>query len=127
MPLYVVLDPTDERPLYRQIVAQVKEQAASGALQPGEDLPSVRDMASALGVNLHTVHRAYKDLREMGVVSFTLGRRARVNRLARVASEAEVERELGQRLREVVTDAKHLGLDLDALERRIRDAWTKEP
>jgi len=109
--MLIRLDEQDPRPIYGQVVAQIKEQAASGALSPGEELPSVRELADSLGINLHTVHRAYQKLRDDGVISLRLGRRARVAEPRKKrASREEIESRLTAKLGELVTEAIHLGL-----------------
>ena len=101
----------DPRPIYLQLVAQVKELIHKGALRPGEELPSVRDVASALGINLHTAHRAYQVLRDEGVIVLRLGRRPRVSALReQPAGRHEVQQRLAGRLNELITEAFHLGL-----------------
>lgn len=62
----VVIDQMSEEPIYRQIRAQVIEAIATGELSPGDPLPSVRSLARDLGVNLHTVNKAYAVLRNEG-------------------------------------------------------------
>ncbi len=118
-------DERDPRPIYAQLVAQVKEQIRKRALQPGDDLPSIRELASALGINLHTAHRAYQVLRDEGVITLRLGRRPRVAALRqRPASRQEVQQRLAGRLNELITEAFHLGLserDLRSLvDERLR-------
>lgn len=105
------VDEKNARPIYSQMVAQVKEQIREGALRPGDELPSVRDLASALGINLHTAHRAYQVLRDEGVIVLRLGRRPRVAALREEpAGRAEVQQRLAGRLNELITEAFHLGL-----------------
>ena len=105
------VDEKDSRPIYLQLVAQVKELIHKGAIRPGEELPSVRDVASALGINMHTAHRAYQVLREDGVILLRLGRRPRVAALReRPAGRHEVQERLAGRLNELITEAFHLGL-----------------
>jgi DNA-binding transcriptional regulator YhcF (GntR family) len=55
-------------PIYSQLMNQIIEGIASGALQPGEPLPSVRSLASDIGVNLHTVNKAYTLLKQDGFI-----------------------------------------------------------
>jgi len=105
------LNERDPRPIYSQLVAQVKELIQKGALRPGEELPSIRDLASALGINLHTAHRAYQVLRDEGVIVLRLGRRPRVAALReQPAGHREVQQRLAGRLNELITEAFHLGL-----------------
>lgn len=56
-------------PVYRQVARQIREAIALGDLEPGRRLPSVRTLASDLGVNLNTVARAYRALEREGFVS----------------------------------------------------------
>jgi len=105
------VDERDTRPIYSQLAAQVKEQIRRGLIRPGDELPSVRDLASALGINLHTAHRAYQVLRGEGVIVLRLGRRPRVAALREEpAGREEIQRRLTGRLNELITEAFHLGL-----------------
>jgi len=61
-------------PIYLQIVEQVKAAASSGALQPGEALPSIRPLAEELRVNRNTVAKAYSELENQGVIETLPGR-----------------------------------------------------
>jgi GntR family transcriptional regulator len=62
------------KPIYLQLVDQVKAAAASGALQNGEALPSIRPLAEELRVNRNTVAKAYSELENLGVVETQPGR-----------------------------------------------------
>src|SRR5579859_7653114 len=61
-------------PIYLQLVDQVKAAAASGALRPGESLPSIRPLAEELRVNRNTVAKAYSELESLGVIETLPGR-----------------------------------------------------
>jgi len=62
------------KPIYLQIVDQIKAAAASGALQPGEALPSIRPLAELLRVNRNTIAKAYTELESLGVIESLPGR-----------------------------------------------------
>src|SRR5687768_16507446 len=62
------------KPVYLQLVDQVKVAAASGALQPGEPLPSIRPLAEELRVNRNTVAKAYTELEAQGVIETVQGK-----------------------------------------------------
>ena len=62
------------KPVYLQVVDQVKAAAASGALQAGEPLPSIRPLAEQLRVNRNTVAKAYTELEGQGVIETVAGR-----------------------------------------------------
>jgi DNA-binding transcriptional regulator YhcF (GntR family) len=61
-------------PVYLQLIEQVKAAAASGALQPGEALPSIRPLAEELRINRNTVAKAYAELESQGVVETIAGK-----------------------------------------------------
>jgi GntR family transcriptional regulator len=61
-------------PIYLQVVDQIKAAAASGALRPGEVLPSIRPLAEELRVNRNTVAKAYSELESLGVIETLPGR-----------------------------------------------------
>ncbi len=62
------------KPVYLQVVDQVKAAAASGALQPGEPLPSIRPLAEQLRVNRNTIAKAYTELEIQGVIETMAGK-----------------------------------------------------
>ncbi|MCC7129452.1 MAG: hypothetical protein B6D39_03785 [Anaerolineae bacterium UTCFX2] len=62
------------QPIYAQIVEQIQRWIASGAIQPGDQLPTVRQLAADLRVNFNTIARAYRLLDEAGLISTQHGR-----------------------------------------------------
>jgi GntR family transcriptional regulator len=64
----------DHVPIYIQLMEQIKHMIASGELQPGEQLPTVRQLAADLRVNFNTVARAYRLLDEESIISTQHGR-----------------------------------------------------
>ena len=70
----VHLDYRDARPIYAQIVDGYREQIASTVLQPGEKLPSVRELASELAINPNTIQRAYRQLEMEGWIATVPGK-----------------------------------------------------
>ena len=72
--MFTDLDFRSHIPIYVQLVDRVKQLIATGALQPGDQLPTVRQLAAELRVNFNTVARAYRLLDEAGVISTQQGR-----------------------------------------------------
>jgi GntR family transcriptional regulator len=62
------------KPVYLQVVDQIKAAAAAGTLQPGEILPSIRPLAEELRVNRNTVAKAYTELESQGVIETIPGK-----------------------------------------------------
>ncbi|WP_195938528.1 GntR family transcriptional regulator [Romboutsia sp. 1001713B170131_170501_G6] len=75
------LDFNSEVPIYTQIREQIIKSIASGDLKINESLPSVRNMASEIGVNLHTVNKAYNLLKDEGYINIDRRKGAVVNSL----------------------------------------------
>ncbi len=72
--MFVQLNFKSGKPVYLQMVDQIKAAAASGALQPGESLPSIRPLAEQLRVNRNTVAKAYAELEAQGVIETAAGK-----------------------------------------------------
>jgi GntR family transcriptional regulator len=72
--LSIQIDHRSGVPIYVQIMEQVRQQVASGKLRPGDQLPTVRLLATELRVNFNTVARAYRLLDEVGLISTQQGR-----------------------------------------------------
>lgn len=67
--MFIRIDKASEEPLYLQIRSQIIEAIARGELVPDSSLPSVRTLANDLGINLHTVNKAYAVLRDEGYIT----------------------------------------------------------
>jgi DNA-binding transcriptional regulator YhcF (GntR family) len=104
------VDTASGEPLFRQIAGQVRGAVADGRLAAGDRLPPARELAEALDVNMHTVLRAYRDLRDEGLVDMRRRRgvvvREAVDGRARLAAAVEAlageARRLGLTRAEVV-------------------------
>jgi GntR family transcriptional regulator len=108
--MFIAIDETDPRPIYVQLAAQIKTQIVDGHLEPGQELPSVRDLATGLGIHLHTVRHAYQKLKQEGSIQLRLGKRASVLALPQKPAEnRQAQRRLKNQLNELITEAFHLG------------------
>ena len=74
MTLIIQIDFRSDTPVTNQIVEQIQRMLASGELKPGDQLPTVRALATELRINFNTVARAYRILDEAGVISTQQGR-----------------------------------------------------
>jgi Predicted transcriptional regulators len=116
--MFLSINENDNRPIYVQIINQIKEQVRSGSLQPGDELPSVREAADSLRINMHTVRSAYLKLSDQGIIKLHLGRRAKI---APHLSQRHpnLENDINVRLKELITDAIVTGIPLDELRKII--------
>jgi GntR family transcriptional regulator len=108
-------------PAYRQIIDQVLGGIASGALQPGDQLPTVRQMAVDLAINPNTVVRAYRELEIRGVLSTQQGIGTFITRQSVSADDAERQRQLSQLVSEFMARAGASGFAASELVDRIQE------
>ncbi|PLS34651.1 GntR family transcriptional regulator [Carnobacterium maltaromaticum] len=66
--MFIRIQPESQKPIYTQLIYQIKRGILKKELLPGEGLPSVRSLAGDIGINMHTVNKAYKLLVEEGVL-----------------------------------------------------------
>lgn len=96
------------KPIYLQLVDQIKAAAASGALHTGEALPSIRPLAEELRVNRNTVAKAYSELENLGVVETEPGRGCFLKE-NHAALRKDVRRKLlVEEIDQVIVQAHHL-------------------
>mgnify|MGYP001103337827 CR=1 FL=1 len=113
--MMVVIDRSSDEPVYEQIARQIRECVTSGELPPGTPLPTVRILASDLGVNLNTVARAYWLLEEEGFVRIRDRSGAEVLAPARKpAADREI---LRQELRRALARMRQAGFSPEELQR----------
>ncbi len=106
--LLVEVRPQDPRPIYVQIMDEVRRAVAMGDLEQGDPLPSVRNLAADIRVNPNTVAKAYRELESEGTVQ---GRRGRGTFVAPTADAAEERLRLrGEVARRALRDAHRHGL-----------------
>jgi GntR family transcriptional regulator len=115
----IQLAPSSGVPIYRQIVEQITYQIASGRLQDGERLPSVRDLARQLPANQNTVLKAYELLEREGLVDRRQGDGSFVAGLGSPLRLAERRRKLGDVLGQAAALADHFEITPDELHRLL--------
>lgn len=107
------VDPTDPQPLYEQIAGVVRRSLGERTLQPGDRLPAAKELAASLDVNLHTVLKAYQQLRDEGLIELRRGRGA-------VVINADIgTSKLVAMVDDLVAHADRLGVSRDELTRLI--------
>lgn len=99
------------KPVYLQLVDQVKSAAASGAVQAGEPLPSIRPLAEELRVNRNTVAKAYAELESQRVIETVAGKGCFVRATSSPFKKDVRLKLLAQEIDEAVVQAHHLQIE----------------
>ncbi len=116
----IVLDYSDPRPIYEQIVDKMQTYILKGILKPDEQLMSVRSLAMDLAINPNTVQKAYTELERQGFIYVVKGRGAFV----KGGDDSLLSlrrRELAERMAAIVREAEDLHIDKEALYRETDD------
>lgn len=117
------LQPSSGVPIYKQIVNQVKYAAAGGLLNPGDQLPSVRELSEVLTINPNTVSKAYQELEREGVIELLHGVGAFVSKGKTDMKEREKEDLLRGSIKHLFMEAYHLDFSLERLKGLFLEAW----
>lgn len=121
------LDEKSGVPFYRQIIEQVKFAIGRGDLQPGDRLPTVRQLAVDLSINPNTVSRAYRELEIEGILDTQQGSGTFVSRHRPNIDELERQRMLDQILTDMTARAMSYGFKLDDLIEGLLHRKEDEP
>ena len=113
MAIKITIDMKSGVPFYRQIIDQVKSAIATGMVEPGDRLPTVRQLAVDLSVNPNTVSRAYTELELTGLVETQLGSGTFVGQRKVEQNDVERRRILDQICQELLSRASSHGFTLD--------------
>ncbi len=115
---------TDARPMYLQIMEQIRQRIAAGDWAAGKELPSIRALAADLRVSVITVKRAYLDLESMGVI---VTRQGKGSFVAEGGPAGEIHlAQLDEHLSAAAELARHIGLSPDELAERLRRVRDKQ-
>ncbi|KNY28330.1 GntR family transcriptional regulator [Pseudobacteroides cellulosolvens] len=119
------LDLQSETPIYIQLKMQIIEGIATGSLVPGEPLPSVRQLASDLGINLHTVNKAYTMLKQDGFIIIHRQKGVVVSSSEDLKVTDEYLSQLKSNIRPIITEAFCRGMTIDEFSIICKDIFTE--
>jgi GntR family transcriptional regulator len=109
-------------PIYLQVMQQIKYLVASGRLQPGDELPSIRTLAEQLIVNPNTIARAYRELETAGVVEKRRTAGTFVAEAGSPLARKERMRLLKQRVDQLLVEAFQMGFALDEVLKLVEQS-----
>ncbi|MGY3703456.1 hypothetical protein BW731_11545 [Vagococcus martis] len=101
-------------PIYSQLIFQIKRAIVLGDLTHGQSMPSVRSLAGDIGVNMHTINKAYKLLVDEGVL-VQEKKGFKVSEKEVIQTSVENSQQIQQKIDELLIDSLIFGIDLDAL------------
>ncbi len=119
--LHLQIDPHSGIPVYRQIMDQFRYYVASGVLQPGDQLPSIRDLAQRLSINPTTVVKAYGELQHAQAIEMRHGKGVFVADRAVRVSDREREKALRRIARQLAVEASQMKAPADLVFEIVRE------
>ncbi len=123
------IDLRDSRALYEQIIDHMKEQVLKGALKPGDQVPSIRQLAGMLTINANTVMKAYSELERQHIIETIRGRGTFIAQLPEKTINESQLRAIRKELKSSCLAMHYMGLSKeDILEEisQIYEELTKE-
>ena len=119
------IDNTSGRPVYQQIMDQVKRDIALGRLLKDEKLPTVRQLAGQLAINPNTIAKAYRQLEQEGIIVTKAGAGAFIANLDSNLSRAVKKKLICEELERIAVDAFHMQIDKATLSEWFEKAIEK--
>ena len=119
------IDNASDRPVYQQIIDQVKRDVALGRLFKDEKLPTVRHLAGQLAINPNTIAKAYRQLEQEGIIITKPGAGAFVANLDSNLSRAVRKKLVSDELERIVVEAFHMQIDRETLLELFNNAAEK--
>ena len=121
--LTLLLDFHSGLPIYTQIVNQIQSQLVNGILNPGDQLPTVRALASELRVNFNTVARAYRILDEARIISTQQGRGTYITEIPPPEVTEKLRKEsLTELTKRYISEAYRLGFSEREVSQMVKDS-----
>ena len=120
----LLISQTDARPMYLQIMEQIRNKVALGDWPAGSEIPSIRQLAVQLCVSVITVKRAYQELEREGVIVTHQGRGSTVSAAPNLSTQL-CEDDMNRHLAEAARLAHQLGLSPAAAASRLIDLFKK--
>lgn len=119
----IFINENSPRPIYDQIVQAVKNSIVNRELQTGDMLPSIRSLARDLGISVITTKRAYEELEKQGLIYSEQGKGFFVNKVNQNLLLENRLKEYEKRLRDMICEAKGLGLSPEEVSDMIQMFW----
>ena len=111
-----LIDQNSNRPVYLQIIDQVKRDVALGRLRPADKLPTVRSLAASLAINPNTIAKAYRQLEQEAIIHTRPGSGTFIAEITSSLGAHVKKRIITAQLEHTIIDAYHMGIDKDKIQ-----------
>lgn len=117
-----LVNPKSKQPIYEQLVEQLRRQLMLGGLEAGTAMPSVRQLATELGINPNTIQRAYRRMEEEGMIVSVPGRGSFVSDdLASMLNKQRTEQL--EKTRQMILACREAGVPKDDVAKLVKDVY----
>ncbi|MBO0586060.1 GntR family transcriptional regulator [Sporosarcina sp. E16_8] len=117
--MFIQIEPESDIPIYAQLASQLIEAIARGKLVSGDALPSVRSLAADLGMNMHTVNKAYHELERKEIIRIVPKSGAIVNPLSKDKIRVDHLERISIEIKPIIIEAIVLGMNPEAINKLI--------
>ena len=123
--MQIRIDNASDRPVYQQIIDQVKRDIALGRIIKNEKLPTVRQLAGQIAINPNTIAKAYRQLEQQGIIVTKAGAGAFVANLDSNLSRSVRKKLISEELERIAVDAYHMQIESQTLLEWFNSAVAK--
>ncbi len=123
--MQIRIDNASDRPVYQQIIDQVKRDIALGRIIKNEKLPTVRQLAGQIAINPNTIAKAYRQLEQQGIIVTKAGAGAFVANLDSNLSRSVRKKLISEELERIAVDAYHMQIEGQTLLEWFNSAVAK--
>jgi len=120
-----IIDQRSSTPIYQQLVQEIKEHILRGLLQPGDKLPSVRELSAQLTINPNTIQKAYQELERQKVTETLRGRGTFVSSNYKPDRDEEKMQLITEELKKIIVEAHYLGLNEEKIVAVVKEICTE--
>lgn len=124
--VFLSIDPESGTPIYLQIMEQIRHAVSVGVYQPGDNLPTIRELALQLHVNPNTVAKAIRELERDGLLVTRVGKGSFVSESAKAQADRDMQTKGTALATRYGDDMRWLGFDCDGAVSLVKDTWKEK-
>ena len=117
-----LVNPKSKQPIYEQLVEQLRRQLFLGVVQAGQALPSVRQLATELGINPNTIQKAYRRMEAEGMIISVPGKGSFISDNLADMLKKQRDEQL-EKTRQQIRTCREMGLDMETIEKLMEEVY----